>query len=344
MQLFLALSSPLLDYVESRGIDLHAVWRRAGLPPRAPGALRTRLDTAQFFAFWEAIEALSTERDLGLAIGSAAAKTDEGGFSPASTAARHAADFGAAMRTLARYKRLTCPEILEIEPSPGEVAIRCNWFLAEETVPRLLVDSAFSTFLSLARNGDPNVVPRRVELARAKRDVTMYRQHFGCEIRFGAPFDRIVFDERVLTIPFRTRSDGALAQLVPGLEAALAKHAKEGSFLADVRLAIARQMTSGDRPSIDKVARRLGASARTLQRRLGEEHTSYQHELDEVRQQTARRLLKVTELDPVEVAFLLGFEEPNSFTRAFRSWEGVTPREWRSDAGTPRAQLSRARA
>ena len=340
--LFFALTSPLLEYLAGRGIDIDEVWRRAALPPREEGALRSRLPTAQFFGFWEAVEALATTRDLGLCIG---AGTGDGcGFSVASTAARHAADFGAAMRTLARYKRLTCPEILEIETARGEVAIRCNWFLAEEAVPRLLVDSAFSTFLALARNGDRNAVPLRVELARVKRDATLYRQHFGCEIRFGAPFDRIVFDEKLLAIPFRTHDGDALARLVPGLEAALAEHAKEGSFRADVRLAIARQMTSGDRPSIDKVARRLGASSRTLQRRLGEEHTSYQQELDEVRQQTARRLLSVTELDPVDVAFLLGFEEPNSFTRAFRTWEGVTPREWRTDAGTPRAQRSRARA
>ncbi len=48
-----------------------------------------------------------------------------------------------------------------------------------------------------------------------------------------------------------------------------------------------------------------------------------------MRHQTALRLLRSEDLDVSEVAFLLGFEELNSFSRAFRAWEGVTPNRWR---------------
>ena len=47
------------------------------------------------------------------------------------------------------------------------------------------------------------------------------------------------------------------------------------------------------------------------------------------RRTSARRLLTNTELDPNDIAFLLGFEEPNSFVRAFRVWERTTPIRWR---------------
>jgi AraC-like DNA-binding protein len=70
-------------------------------------------------------------------------------------------------------------------------------------------------------------------------------------------------------------------------------------------------------------------SGRTLQRRLEELGTSYQALLDEVRRRSARRLLVKTDLDTGEVAFLLGFEELNSFTCAFHAWEGTTPARWR---------------
>ena len=70
-------------------------------------------------------------------------------------------------------------------------------------------------------------------------------------------------------------------------------------------------------------------SARTLQRRLGELGTSYQDLLDDVRRRAARRLLANTDLGTGEVAFLLGFEEANSFTRAFQGWERTTPAKWR---------------
>jgi AraC-like DNA-binding protein len=71
-------------------------------------------------------------------------------------------------------------------------------------------------------------------------------------------------------------------------------------------------------------------SQRTLQRRLRELGTSYQKLLDEVRHRSARRLLADTDLAAGEIAFLLGFEELNSFTRAFTSWEGTTPNQWRA--------------
>ncbi len=76
-------------------------------------------------------------------------------------------------------------------------------------------------------------------------------------------------------------------------------------------------------------------SPRTLQRRLGEANTSYQQLLDQVRHDRARRLLRSTPLEMGEIAFLLGYEELNSFYRAFHNWEGVTPTRWRSVHTTP---------
>jgi len=79
-----------------------------------------------------------------------------------------------------------------------------------------------------------------------------------------------------------------------------------------------------------QVADALHLSPRTLQRRLGDAGTSYQQLLDQVRHHLARRLLDATDLDVGEIAFLLGFEELNSFNRAFRQWEGATPARWRT--------------
>src|SRR5207245_1934660 len=80
---------------------------------------------------------------------------------------------------------------------------------------------------------------------------------------------------------------------------------------------------------VSKVAKSLGMSVRTLQRRLGELGTTYQDVLDNVRHRSARRLLRRTDLSMEEVAFLLGFEEVNSLMRAFQIWEGTTPSRWR---------------
>ncbi|MDR5770016.1 AraC family transcriptional regulator [Caballeronia sp. LZ028] len=99
--------------------------------------------------------------------------------------------------------------------------------------------------------------------------------------------------------------------------------------VSELRVAIARQLSEGRQPSISDVARRLGLSSRTLQRQLGAYGTNYQRQLASVRHTIARRLLANTDLDAIAIALLLGFAEPNSFARAFRSWERTTPQRWR---------------
>ena len=66
-------------------------------------------------------------------------------------------------------------------------------------------------------------------------------------------------------------------------------------------------------------------SKRTLQRRLGDEGQSFRQQLDRTREQLARHYLKQPGLSTSEIAFLLGFEDPNSFYRAFMAWTGQTP-------------------
>lgn len=72
-------------------------------------------------------------------------------------------------------------------------------------------------------------------------------------------------------------------------------------------------------------------SDRTLQRRLTGENTSFKPLLTEARHEQALEYLADPSLDIKEVAFLLGYEDQNSFYRAFRLWEGVTPSNWRTE-------------
>jgi len=82
-------------------------------------------------------------------------------------------------------------------------------------------------------------------------------------------------------------------------------------------------------PSLDGVAKALGASARTLQRQLRDEQTSFAAVLAELRREMAPSLLRDGQLAVAEVGFLLGYEDPSAFQRAFRRWFGRSPRAFR---------------
>ena len=81
---------------------------------------------------------------------------------------------------------------------------------------------------------------------------------------------------------------------------------------------------------IQSVARALGTSARSLQRRLSAAGTSYHDLLDSTRCEAATRYLQDRRLSIGEVAYLLGYSEPPAFHRAFKRWNGITPQEFRA--------------
>lgn len=81
--------------------------------------------------------------------------------------------------------------------------------------------------------------------------------------------------------------------------------------------------------AIDDVAGRLGVSKRTLQRKLSEDGTSYQKQLNHVRELLAKRYLTTTSMRSNEIAFMLGYLELNSFLHAFNTWTGLSPSEYR---------------
>jgi AraC-like DNA-binding protein len=91
-----------------------------------------------------------------------------------------------------------------------------------------------------------------------------------------------------------------------------------------VRGALVDLMPAG-RTGAEDVARALGISRSTLQRRLREEGTSYQDVLDATRRDMAIRYLTKTTLRADEIASVLAYRDANSFSRSFRRWTGQAP-------------------
>jgi AraC-like DNA-binding protein len=329
-----AIPLDLFARLERAGLDVDAILRRANLPRSRFSVARPEGTTAEFFALWRAVEdASGADASLGLRIGIEALPDET---NVVSLAAMHSETLGEGLRKLARYKRLVCPERITIDVENGEARLRFEWLLADGPPPTLLTDIIFAGVTNLAQRGTMKPVrPRRLEFMRRRSNEATLRRHFRCELCFDAPHDVLVFDEASLALPMVHRNAQLLAVLVPGLEHALSQDDDARTLADDVRRALTEAIC-GDRPAIAKVAKSLSMSPRTMQRRLGELGTSYQDLLDDVRRQSARRLLANTNLAPGEVAFLLGFEEVNSFARAFQAWEGITPARWRARASAER--------
>jgi len=88
-------------------------------------------------------------------------------------------------------------------------------------------------------------------------------------------------------------------------------------------------LSSGDF-SEEKIASKLNMSTSKLQRVLAEKETSYRQLLLETREELAEQYLLDRNLSLTEIAFLLGYAEAGSFSRAYKQWTGRTPSETRS--------------
>ena len=110
------------------------------------------------------------------------------------------------------------------------------------------------------------------------------------------------------------------------------------SFLArsvtrDVVDKIVEKLPDGA-PGQQQIAAALHVSNRTLQRKLREENTSFKELLKDTRMQLARKYLRSPGRSVVETAYLLGFSEPSTFSRAFKRWTGVAPAQYRESVLT----------
>jgi AraC-like DNA-binding protein len=192
-----------------------------------------------------------------------------------------------------------------------------------------MVDLGLSWILNVAQRGsDGEIAPLRLEVTRPVKHRAMLERHFGCRVRFNANRNALVFRSSDLDRPFVTHNEELVAALGTHLDSELKARNASKNVGEQVKQTLRRSM-AGKRPSLQDVAQELGLSARTLQRRLTDAGITFQELVEETRRELARHYLKQRNVELNEAAFLLGFEDANSFFRAFQGWEGTSPTEWR---------------
>lgn len=130
-------------------------------------------------------------------------------------------------------------------------------------------------------------------------------------------------------MPFISRNESMWEFFEPELKRRLSMMETDDSYAARVRSALMELLPSGE-CTVDDVARKLGYSRRSLQRRLQEEDTSFQKQLNHTRELLAKSYLANTDMTAEDIAFLLGYQEIGSFLRAFAAWTGRTIHAYRN--------------
>ncbi|GIO04237.1 AraC family transcriptional regulator [Brevibacillus reuszeri] len=309
------------------GIDPYQVARKAQLPLTIISEPVT-VTTAQYFSIWQAYSELAGDTASGIIRLATAFETTH--YPPAVLATYHARSYRDALNRMARYKQLCPPESLRINEEDEQCTIELEWMDSEQPGPPVLVGITLAFLLELGRRGTGQpITARTVEFSHTMGDRDALEAYFGCPVQIGAAVNRLTLYRKDLDLPFLSYNKELLEILTPVLERSLDEQRRRST--AEMVKWILKRSLSGGPLDIQAVASELSMSDRTLQRRLTDERTTFKQLLTQARHEQAREYLANPQLDIKEVAFLVGYEDQNSFYRAFRLWEGDTPAHWRSE-------------
>lgn len=308
------------------GYDADRIIAHANLPDSVRHDPLGELTTEQAFSVWRALADLAQEPLLGFKLMKAASRVGTDGTF---LAASRAATFDEALRHYLQTRSLHSPARVTRERD-GEI-VRFTRYIpgAIEQEPDVAVDFTLGTLLALGRVGTGvDVKACELSFTRTQATSTFHEEFFGCRIRYKSDQNSIAFRLDDLRRPFISHDHETLKALTAGINVAIQdRHAAE-TFERMVKAAI-KDMLPKQSVTLPRVAGRLSVSARSLQRRIADEGHSFSSLVADVRREIASNLLATTPMKLDAVAAFVGYNDTASFMRAFRSWEGMTPTEWR---------------
>jgi len=300
------------------------VLSRVGRAPEFLASGDKGVDARTYFAIWEALAAECSDPDLPLRLGQGAAR---GPFQPALLAFLCSPDIRTGFARLAVFKPLVAPIRLELTECCGglDVAIHAEGNVA---MPNAMAAAEVVFFLEFARTFSAHaVVPQSVQLPDLAYATPAYRDFVGAKVHQG-PHTALSFTLADAQRPLVSVDTDFYRLVERELVSRLDALGDDSDIVAHVQRCLTALLPLGQ-VSVEAVASKLGLSKRSLQRKLQENGTSFQSVLDRTRASLALTYLREKNLSAEETSYLLAYQDPNSFYRAFHDWTGMTPAQAR---------------
>lgn len=327
IQSFLAI----LRAMDGRGLDRGEMLRVAKLQPQDLADPDSRIPLTSLYDIYEHVAAELDDPALPIDVATSLTLADLHVMGFAIETSETGEE---ALRRAVRYVRLAFDAGYEwsITEHDDQVTIRYDCAFPRRLGNRIALETAISQFVhhfrTLTSLDIPCTAVRFPHVAPA--DIRRHRSFFQCDVLFDAgecsfTFQRIYMEQA--RSPKANKELGAF--FVRYAEELLKERSTKSSVSDQTRRAIERALATGE-PTADRIARSLAMSDRSLRRALKDEGTSFRAILDGVREHRAKALLSSREATVSDIAFLLGFSDVSTFSRAFKRWTGESPRAFRS--------------
>tara|TARA_R110002072_G_scaffold36301_3_gene106981 strand:+ start:19517 stop:20521 length:1005 start_codon:yes stop_codon:yes gene_type:complete len=313
-------------------VDKSAALRSIGIDPESPIDPSHMIPATEYYALVERLMKVDANgTSLPLRVGASMCCDDYGAFG---LAWKTAINLRGSYERAERYGRvLTSVSTHEVEPADGGAYMNLHRVPVDRAGMRLSNEMTIASVFSLSKQvSTVRFEPIAVYFQHpAPKNIEHHEDYFGCSVHFDSQRDALLVSEEILQTANKLGDDSVSRFFDVHLSAKIAEFSNDTSLEHQVRNQISRSLSEGI-PLISEVAVHFGMSGRTLQRKLAEGGNSFKSLVDESRRQLAERLLKQTDYSLAEVAFMTGFAEQSSFTRAFKRWQGQSPRSFRITA------------
>lgn len=323
-----ATATVIAKTLEAYGVDSNTTLRGAGLDPGQLFDSNARYPYTSMIRLWNLAMTKTGDECFGLSVIQH--------WQPANS---HALGFAwlasdtlkEALQRLERYVRVFNTHMLATVHETSEGYEICPFILPDEypQPSHAAIDAGIALVLHLCRLSDtPSLSPLRIELRRPVPSCAdKFHAYFQAPIMYNSSRDMLLLDKH--TVEKRLPSGN--------IEIALSCDKIVRDYLAkldrsDIIMQVKKSLIdylSSDNLSEELIARKLNMSLRSMQRKLSEKGSSYKVLLDETRKELAEQYVQRTDYPINDITYRLGFSEQSNFSRAFKRWTGMSPREYR---------------
>jgi AraC-like DNA-binding protein len=312
--------------LDARHLDSKAIFAAAGLDLVTARKPTARFPAAAMSKVYELAHSATNDPSFGLSIAEFVHPTSLHALGFSLLASSTLESF---CRRVVRYFRLvTTNAECQMERTASEYRlVMVPTIDREQYYPQ---DAWMATLVRFIREiYRPDFAPLSVDLRRPRprQKLQQFEKFFRTEVHYGCDANRLIFNLRDMEIELPAGNAELARQNDEAVMALLARMDRD-DIIARVRALFIELLPSGECDK-EKVAAQLDMSERSLQSKLAARNTSYRNLLNETRQELAVQYIRQGLHSVSEVTYLLGFADISSFSRAFRSWVGVSPSEYR---------------
>jgi AraC-like DNA-binding protein len=323
----------LLHYVKRLGIAPEILLEKAGMDLLNLSRFDSNIPERQYFAVMDEAVRLTGDSFLGLHVGLSTELRD---LSNLGYIMANCQDLGEAIDSAIGYiDFIGSPVALRLVRYTEQAQLLFDLKQPIDSKTRQCVDEVVSSLATILGN----ITLKGFELQEVRfaypgpEDLRAYKKVFSCPVLFDQPVSALVFHPRLLISPVK-RPNPKLLLMARNTRDYIEEITEEKDYSRKIAILLYANLQEGP-PCIKHVAKELGVSIRGLQMKLSEEGVTFSRIVRDVRRELAKTYLADKAYSIDEITFLLGFSEPSVFHRAFKTWTGLTPGEYRSDSLSP---------